>query len=397
MQVDDAFIAFITKHAQADVATLRLKREVSNTFDRELAIEQIEIRKKVKQKLPTWEANYRLLFPSGLSFEQCSSEVTARYKERFCNGTTLCDLTGGLGIDTLAYARVFEQVTYLERFPNYCEAATHNFEQLAATNITVVNSDCTTFIDNTATSYDTIYLDPARRGAENSRLFALSDYEPNIETLLPTLLQRSKQVVMKVSPMVDITQMIQAIPEIQEVHIVSVKNECKELLLVITPEKKSDVHLYCINYKADGSYDEFQYNYSQERLNVAPSYANAIKDYIYEPNSSLLKAGAFKQVAIAYGIEKLHMHSHLYTSDSYLPHFDGRHFKVKEVVEFSSKQIKGIKKRYPKANITTRNFPLSVKEIRQKTGIKEGGETYLFATTIGDEKHLLLVCEKATK
>ncbi len=394
MLVGEDFVAFIAKHAQEDVNKLRLKRYTECSFDVELAIEQIEIRKKAKQKLPSWASNSSLLFPSGLSFEQCSSELTARYKQRFCNGSLLCDLTGGLGIDSLAFAGVFDNVTYVERYPNYCEAAIHNFEQVGATHIQVVNSDCATYINSTTACYDTIYLDPARRGVENSRLFALSDYEPNIDTLLPTLLQRSKQVVMKVSPMVDITQMIVAIPQISEVHVLSVKNECKELLLVITPETKSDVQLFCINYNTLGEYDEFTYSFNEERQSEGVSYANTVSTYLYEPNSSLLKAGAFKQVASVYSIAKLHMHSHLYTSEAFLPQFNGRQFQVKEVIPFRSKEIKGIKKSYPKANITTRNFPLSVKEIRQKTGIKEGGEIYLFATTTSDEQHQLIVCEK---
>lgn len=394
MLVSEDFVAFVAKHAQEDVNKLRLKRYTDCSFDVELAIEQIEIRKKAKQKLPTWASNSSLLFPSGLSFEQCSSELTARYKQRFCNGSSLCDLTGGLGIDSLAFAGVFDSISYVERFPNYCEAASHNFMKLGATHIHVVNSDCASYINATTACYDTIYLDPARRGVENSRLFALSDYEPNIDTLLPTLLQRSKQVVMKVSPMVDITQMIVAIPQISEVHVISVKNECKELLLVITSEEKSDVQLFCINYNALGDYDEFTYSYNEERLNAVGNYANAVSTYLYEPNSSLLKAGAFKQVANMYGIEKLQMHSHLYTSEEYLPQFNGRQFRVKEVIPFRSKEIKGVKKNYPKANITTRNFPLSVKDIRKKTGIKEGGGIYLFATTTSDEQLQLIVCEK---
>ncbi len=387
------FFNFIAQNIACDPIKLRLKHRESADFDLPLALEQIEIRQKKSPKLPTWDNNLELLFPAGITFEQASSEITARYKQRFLNGTKVCDLTGGLGIDSLYLSRVFEVSTYIERHANYCEIARYNFKKLGANNITVVHSDCQTYLEGCDTCFDTIYLDPARRGASNARLFALSDYEPNVEELLPTLLKRSKQVIIKVSPMVDITQAIIALPQTNEVHVVSVKNECKEVLLVIRPEACSNPTIYCANYLSEEKCEEFRFEYLSEKEAHLGHYAQTLH-YLYEPNASILKAGAFKIIVHHFGVEKLHPHSHLYGSEQLVERFQGRIFEVEEVIEFSGKALKQLKTRFPQANITTRNFPLTVKEIRQKSNIKEGGDCYLFATTIHPNRRIIAICHK---
>ena len=386
---------FVREHAGDDLNRLLLSASRYPEIDIPFAVEQIASRRQIREKLPSWYANEGLLFPSCLAAEQCSSEQTASYKQRLIKKDDhVCDLTGGLGIDSYFFSRKAAKVTYIERFGHYCETARFNFKRLGAANIHVIEGDGTALLKQ-LTGIDVFYIDPARRGDGNRRVFALQDCEPDLTTLLPSLLEQAPFVIAKLSPMADISQTIGLLPGTTAVHILSVKNDCKELLFVIErdPVVSSPV-INCIHFTSGGKEEAFLFSLQQEK-EAEVACAEQVEAYLYEPNASVLKAGAFKSVCLP-GMKKLHVNSHLYTSDRIEEGFPGRLFRVEEVIPFSSKCCKTLYKTLPQANISTRNFPLKTDDLRKRTRIKEGGDVYLFATTLHNEEKVFIRCRKIT-
>jgi len=394
MKLTEELKHFIEAHRQDDPMRLLLDAARYPEIDVPFVVEQITARRQVRDKLPSWYENTKLIFPAKIAAEQCSSEQTALYKQRLVEADShLCDLTGGLGVDSYYYSQKVNRVTYIERFPSYCDAARHNFSALGASNVEVIEGDGTE-IAGTREGVDVFYLDPARRGEGNKRVFALTDCEPDLLSLLPVLLRKSRKVIAKISPMADIKMLLELLPEIVAIHVLSVKNECKELLLVMDESGEAAPTITCVNYTTDGSEQSFSFTLENEH-NAIINCANAVGRYLYEPNASILKAGAFKSLTSSFPVKKLHVSSHLYTSDVLLDNFSGRSFIVEEVFPFSSKLCKQIAKSIPQANITVRNFPMTVEELRKKTSIKEGGEVYLFATTLRTDERVLVRCSKS--
>lgn len=391
-EYNDDTIRFIGENLSKDVNTLLLSAKKYPDIDVAFCAEQIASRKQIKEKLPSWYHNLNLWFPAKITTEQCSSEQTALYKQHLCKGEKGCDMTGGLGIDTFFISRNFRTFYYMERFETYCEAAINNFRVLGAHNVTVQNGNSLDLI-NQIESVDLIYLDPARRSDCNKRLYDLTECEPNIVALAPELLARSAKVIVKVSPMADINRCLELLPQTVEVHVLSVRNECKELLLILTPEKSTtDVKIHCVNFSTTGE-QTLSFSYNEEkssRLQVV----NIVDNYLYEPNASVMKAGAFKITAERFGLKKLHQHSHLYTSSTLIKDFPGRVFEVIRTEPFTKKWLQQAAKESPKANLATRNFPLTVAEIRKRSKLSEGGSLYLFATTLGDDQKAIIYCDK---
>lgn len=387
---------FIRDHASGDANRLLLGAKKYPQLDVPFLVDQILSRRQIREKLPSWYANEDLIFPAKIAAEQCSSERTALYKQRLVSSSdTLCDLTGGLGIDSYFFSQKVRQLTYIERFPVYCEAALHNFQVLGADNITVRNENSVDIVSDLP-EVDVFYLDPARRGEGNKRVFALSDCEPDLPRLLPLLLQKAPRVIAKLSPMADLQQTESLLPGTVAIHVLSVRNECKELLFDIRREATVPTPpIYCVDFTAAGTEHSFTFTAEEER-NAPLALATQVSTYLYEPNASILKAGAFKSVAQQYGLEKLHVSSHLYTSDTLVSDFPGRTFRVENVLLFSNKTCKSVAREIPQANITVRNFPMSVDELRKKTKIQEGGDVYLFATTLSDGGKVLVVCRKVS-
>lgn len=392
IQYDIPTIEFIKKQIQTDPNALLLAAKKYPDMDIPFVVDQITCRKQIKDKLPAWYANYDLYFPAKITTEQCSSEQTASYKQRLASGNIACDMTGGLGIDTYYISRNFEKFFYLERYEAYCDAARHNFNVLGASNIDVLNGDSIQLL-NDLPSLDLIYVDPARRSDCNKRLYDLSECEPNVVDLAPILLSKAKKLIVKVSPMADIHRCIELIPQVKRIHVLSVRNECKELLLEVdSTEESKEVEIVCVNFPVTGE-QSFSFFFNAEKsapLNVV----NTVHKYLYEPNASILKAGAFKSVATQFGIKKLHQHSHLYTSSELITDFPGRIFEVIEVDGFSKKWLQTASKQIGQANLTTRNFPMTVAEIRKRSKLQEGGSLYLFATTLSDDQKVIVSCEK---
>lgn len=394
MNLTPEFQEFITSHAADDTNKLLLSASQYPGIDIPFAVDQILSRRQLQHKLPTWHSHPDLIYPSRLATEQCSSEQTALYKQLLLKGETLCDLTGGLGVDAYYFSRKATQVTYIERFPNYCTTAQHNFEILGATNIQIRNADVREVIASLKT--DTFYIDPARRADCNKRVFALMDCEPDVLQLKPWLLEHSQRIIIKISPMADLEETLRLLPETREIHILAVKNECKELLFILENElfrNMDRVKVHAVNLNSPCPSQEFIFRPEEEKateLKTTPT----LGQWLYEPHAALLKSGAFKLIALRYGLYKLHRHSHLYTSDSFCPEFPGRIFIIDGIIPFSGKLLKQISRDIPRANITTRNFPLSVAELRKRSGIKEGGDTYLFATTLANEQKVIIKTHK---
>lgn len=392
----EALLDFVRAHHHEDVDRLLLSAAKYPDVDMPTAVDQLLARRQLKDKLPAWEANDRLFYPSRIAAEQCSSERTAAYKQRLVGEEErLCDLTGGMGVDSFYFSRKVKQVTYVERFASYCEAARHNFAALEATNIEVVNGDSTAYLERMG-EVDVCYLDPARRGEAGKRVFALSDCEPDLTQLLPALFRKAPRVIAKISPMADISFTLNLLPQTVEVHIVAVRGECKELLFVLERDREVEYpKLHCVHFTADGE-EHFDFTLAEERA-ATECVAGALGVYLYEPNVSILKAGAFKVMAARLGVEKLHVNSHLYTSNEEVATFPGRRFRIEEVIPFHGKDCKHLSRRLPQANLTVRNFPLNVNELRKRLKIAEGGAQYLFATTLRGDEKVLIRCVKTTE
>lgn len=401
MKMTETLRQFIREHAEDDLSALLLSASRYKDVDVKLAVEQIEARARIKNKLPLWYDDDRLFYPSVLATEQCSSELTATYKQRLVReADLLCDLTGGLGVDAFFFSRKAKAVVYVEKNEAYCDAARYNLNLLGASNVHVMHADGVDTVVNGGSRIDEVrvfFIDPARRGTGNKRMFAIGDCEPDLTNVWPLLLERRCRVIVKLSPMLDISQVLTQLPGVDEVHVVSVKNECKELLMVaggFSPEAP-EPEIVCANYISDGSEQLFRFRLSGERAAVI-DFAKCVKRYLYEPNASILKAGAYKSTVLRYGVEKLHVSSHLYTSDKLCTSFPGRIFETVEVIPFSGRVCKNVSSEIPRANLAVRNFPLSVDELRKRTRIADGGDTYLFATTLSDHARVLIKCRKCS-
>lgn len=383
---------FIKEHLHDDVKELALQAQKYPDVDMPSAITQIVGRQLAADKIPSWNAIDSLLYPKHLPMEQCSSEATANYKASVLKGDTLVDLTGGFGIDCAFISRNFANAVYVERQTELCELAKHNFPVLGLSHIQVINSDGVEYLHQ-MNPVDCIFLDPARRNEHGGKTVAIADCEPNAVELSSLLQSKANKVMIKLSPMLDLSLAIHDLPDTDEVHIVSVANECKELLLILNKEKQQEVTIHCISIGKDDTLQKFSFTRSKEQ-EIVCTYAQQVGKYLYEPNSSILKAGAYKSIAKAYKIDKLHPNSHLYTSNTYISDFPGRVFETKSIFTLNKKEVKNNLSGIEKANITVRNFPASVAELRKRLKLKDGGEVYLFATTLADEQKVMIKCLK---
>ncbi len=415
---------FIRQHAEDDVRALALQAGKYPDVDIRTAIVQISGRQAAKDKVPSWAATEGLLYPPHLSLEQCSSELTARYKALQIAepGESLVDLTGGFGIDCAFLASRFRQAVYVERQEALCEIAAHNFPLLDLNHITVCNEDAIAYLQQME-PVDTLFIDPARRNEHGGKTVSIADCEPDVAQWEELLVGKARRVIIKLSPMLDLTLALNELRHVCEVHIVSVNNECKELLLFLKREPAAEIPIHCINLtsksyaelaskSAHSSKDillsESDYAsesvspkgiqnvvFTREQEQSAPCpYTSETGVYLYEPNASLLKAGAFRTIAYIYKVKKLHPNSHLYTSDEYIENFPGRVFRIRAVGSFNKKETKELLGDIRKANLTVRNFPASVAELRKRLKLAEGGDTYLFATTLSDDRKVLIRSEK---
>ena len=393
MQISAETIRFIEEYAKADVRSLALQAKKYPEVDMAVAVVQIAGRQIAEAKVPSWHRVEGLLYLKHLSMEQCSSEATALYKAGLVEGETFADLTGGFGIDCSFLSRKFKKADYVERQAELCELAGHNFPLLGL-NIGVHNEDGVEYLKRMQ-PVDCLYLDPARRDGHGGKTVAISDCEPDVSALEELLVEKARTVMVKLSPMLDLSLALKTLKYVREVHIVSVNNECKELLLILQKSSvSSEVAIHC-EHIVNAQHQHYTFTQEQEHTSDCP-LATEVDAYLYEPNASILKAGAYRSLTQTYGVKKLHASSHLYTSSHFIEDFPGRRFQVESVSGFGKKELKDFLQGMEKANLTIRNFPSSVAELRKRLKLKEGGEDYLFATTLADESKVLIKCKKVS-
>ena len=396
MELTTETIRFIEENARADVRSLALQAKKYPKVDMAMAVVQIAGRQIAEAKVPTWYRTEGLLYPKHLSMEQCSSEATAIYKASLMEGETFADLTGGFGIDCSFLSRKFKKADYVERQAELCELAKHNFPLLGL-NIDVHNEDGVEYLKRMQ-PVDCLFLDPARRDGHGGKTVAISDCEPDVSALEELLVEKARKVMVKLSPMLDLSLALKDLKHVCEVHIVSTDNECKELLLILQKETaSSEVSIHCINslgaLNGYRIYQEYAFTQEQERISDCP-LTHEVEAYLYEPNASIMKAGAYRSLTQVYPVKKLHPSSHLYVSPHFIEDFPGRKFQVEAVSGFGKKELKTFLQGMEKANLTIRNFPSSVAELRKRLKLKEGGDDYLFATTLADESKVIIKCKK---
>lgn len=381
---------FIRDHEQDDERQLVLKHATISGVPSSVIAEQISGRRKAKEKLPTFYHSDNIIYPPGINLEQTSSEQTARFKAdlllTLISSPTHAtnqksslnegiDLTGGLGIDTCFLSPLFSSFHYVETNTSLAEIARHNHTQLKLTNIHYHNTSAESFIDQLNHPVDFIFIDPSRRN-QGKKVFSFSDSEPDIATLQPKVLQKTGLLLIKASPLFDIKQGIKELSNVKKVLVLSVENEVKELLFACEKTFSGEPSIESVNLLRDGTSERFDFLFSKESL-LTVEFSDPLT-YVYEPNASILKAGAFKNISKTFSIPKIQASTHLYTSHSLIKDFPGRIYKIEARVKPDPKIVISF---LPdgKANVTTRNYPLSVEELKKKTGISDGGDKYLLA------------------
>lgn len=390
--LSDDIRKFISEHEKDDIKLLALQAKRYSNIDIQDAIQQIRGRQIARYKIPSWYSIQDIIYPKQISLEQSSSEYTARYKAELCDkGDSFVDLTGGMGIDFFFMSQKFTKATYVEQNEELVTIATHNKEVLKAYNTHIVHEDSVSYLHKIEHT-DTIYIDPARRDATGKKTVRIEDCTPNIIDIESILDVKANRTIIKLSPMLDISLAIKSLKNISDVHIVSHNNECKELLF-IKNKKFAPLKLHCVNITNE-NIDKYSFCLETEHSLTIP-YTSEIGNYLYEPNSSIIKAGAYKSITNEFSpINKLHSSSHLYTSDTLHTNFQGRKFQVISTTSLNKKELKKHLVNIDKANITVRNFPLTPDELRKKIGLKDGGDIYIFATTLADERKVLILCNK---
>jgi len=381
---------FINNNLNSDISKLLFRSSPFNDVSIKKIVEQIEAKSKSKSKLPTWYATHTIYYPNKLNIEQTSSEVLAAYKSNLISGKSLIDLTGGFGVDCFYFSKQFEIVIHCEIDEKLSNIAKYNFEILKASNIKCINSNGIDFLKRNIKNYDWIFIDPSRRNELKGKVFYLNDCSPNLVKHIDTLLKYSNNIMIKASPMLDVSVGISELKFVKEIHIIAVNNEVKELLYIIKKGYEKKIKLITIN-KSSKSNQVFQF-YIQDESKAQSKYAT-VKNYLYEPNAAIMKSGAFNLISDSYKLDKLHPNSHLYTSHTRID-FPGRVFKVIKVIPYNKRVTKS-ELNSKKFNISTRNFPESIQSIKKRYKIKDGGEKYVFFTTDFLNKKLLIFTEKA--
>ena len=414
---------FIREYRERDIRQLALQANRFPDVDMPYALDQIQGWQIARRKLPKWAACDGVIFPPHLSMEQCSSEPTAQYKlnlamewttlnselstqncrrqqfktqnSKFKTSTRMTDLTGGFGVDFSFTSCAFAAATYVERNEQLCHIVEHNLPLLGLNNATVVCADAVEYL-STVEPQTMLFLDPARRDEHGAKTVMLADCTPDVVQLLPKLLEKSRFTMLKLSPMLDWHKAVDDLQgTVREVHIVSVGGECKELLLVLSTVVESELKVYCADLStASDTSSIFVYTPGSSAPVVNSKLKTQNSKFVHEPNASIMKAGCFDELAAAYGVSPVSRNSHLFLSDEPIEGFPGRSFVVERVTTMNKGELRKALVGIEKANIATRNFPLTVAELRKRFKIKDGGDVYIFATTTAEGEHVLLISRK---
>ena len=378
---------YITNHLKSDLHKLILKGIPFNGVTIQEIANQILCKQKSEKKLPSWFNAKNIYYPPKVSIEQTSSETAANYKASLVSGKRLLDLTGGFGVDSFYFSSSFNTIDHCEIDTNLSKIAAHNFEQLNKKNIICLAENGLEYLKKSTEIFDVIYVDPSRRNDVKEKVFLLKDCEPNIPENIDLLFKKTKTILLKNSPILDITSAINELKFVKEIHVVAINNDVKELLYILEKGYCKEILIKTINFTKKSA-QKFHFNYHKKPVS---SYQEPL-EYLYEPNAAVLKSGAFHEISTQLNIFKLHQHSHLYTSKKRIE-FPGREFKIVAVLPYDKKKIVKLLPN-KKANITTRNFHKTVAQIRKELKIKDGGDSFLFFTTNIHNKFICMYCKK---
>ncbi|MFH6999635.1 class I SAM-dependent methyltransferase [Flavobacterium sp. FlaQc-57] len=381
---------FITENSGGSISKLALQKNPFPEIDWILILNQIEAKSKAKEKLPTWFSTANIIYPSKISVEQTSSEKTAAYKASLILGETLIDLTGGFGVDDYYFSKRFKSIAHCEINEDLSAIVKHNFEQLQIENCTFYANDSTNVLNELSQKWDWIYIDPSRRNDAKGKVFMLKDCLPNVPDLLHFYFEKANSILIKTAPLLDLSAALSELKFVKNIHIIALENEVKELLFEIHNHYKGEITIKTANILKE-KIESFEFVLGDEI--AYPSY-HLPQKYVYEPNSAIMKSGGFDEVSTIFDINKLHKHSHLYTSEDLID-FPGRRFEIEKVIPYSKNEMK-TELANQQANITTRNFPDTVENIRKKWKIKNGGNLYCFFTTDKNDNKIVLICRKIT-
>ncbi len=393
--MNEATLEFIRIHADEDVRQLAFLGKKNPEVDMAYALDQIAGRQKARVKIPSWASIDGIVYPPHISMEQCSSEQTARYKARIAgNGEKIVDLTAGFGVDMAFMSAGFKQAVHVEMQPQLCAISSENYKHLGLNHVQVVCNDGVGYLHQMEHA-DLIFIDPARRDQHGARTYGIADCTPNVLEIIDEMLQKADRVMIKLSPMLDWQKTVADVGNVSQVHIVSVGNECKELLLEVKKGKDEKVKVFCVNDDQVFSYEIGEtHPFTPSPLHsFTPSPLHSFT-FLYEPNASVMKAGCFNLISHRFGITQPDANSHLFLSDKLVEGFPGRRFVIERVSIMNKRELKEALAGIDKANIAVRNFPLSVADLRKRLKLKDGGDVYIFATTDAKKGHLVMVCRK---
>lgn len=385
--LSSAIQEFINSNSGTDVAKLALQKNKFPTADWTTILNQITAKQKAKNKLPTWINTSNIYYPSKISVEQTSSEKTADYKSNLVSGEKLIDLTGGFGVDDFYFSKKVIQVTHCEINKELSEIVQHNFKQLNTSNIECLAGDSTEILKKLNQKFDWIYIDPSRRNDAKGKVFMLKDCAPNVPDLLDFYFDFANNIMIKTAPILDISAGISELTNVKAIYIVALENEVKELLWILEKNYSKTITIVTSNLTKENN-EEFHF----ELGNSSISKYSLPKKYLFEPNAAIMKSGGFDKITASFKVEKLHQHSHLFTSDTIID-FPGRVFQIANSIPYNKDSMKSFLEN-KKANITTRNFPETVENIRKKWKIKDGGSLYCFFTTDVNNNKIVLLCDK---
>ncbi|WP_405415868.1 THUMP-like domain-containing protein [Maribacter sp. Asnod1-A12] len=377
---------FIKDNLATDIHKILLSKSKFEGVTSKELVEQIESKIKSKTKLPTWFNSKNIYYPNKLNLSQTSSEITADYKASLFKGNMIVDVTAGFGVDSYAFSKKFKQVIHIEKSEELSKIANYNYKQLGVNNIECISTDGISYLEITTNTFDCLYIDPSRRDKDNKKVYYLSDCEPDVTAQLSSLLLKTVNILIKTGPLLDLKNGLRELKHVEEIHIVAINNDVKEVLWLIRKGFNEEPVIKTVNFKTN-NIQKFKFRLCDEQK-AKPTYSLPLA-YIYEPNAAILKSGSFQFLSEFYNLNKIHPNSHLYTSDQ-LIEFPGRIFKVIKIHDYSKKSFK--KESITHANVSVRNFPDSVSKVRKKLSIQDGGKNYLFCTTNIDENLIIISC-----
>jgi len=377
----------INSNLNTDVAKLALQKNKFANVEWTSILSQIVAKQKAKTKLPSWFSTSNIYYPSKISVEQTSSEKTAQYKSDLISGSSLIDLTGGFGVDDFYFSKKINQVVHCEISADLSKIVDYNFKQLNVENIRCIVGDSAETLKNLDEKFDWIYIDPSRRNEAKGKVFMLKDCVPNVTELLDYYFEYSPKIMIKTAPILDISAGLLELKNVKAIHIVAIHNEVKELLWILEKNYTKSIAIKTTNLVKD-EWEKFSFILGNETI----ATYSLPKKYLFEPNASVMKSGGFNEIMVQFNVKKLQQHSHLYTSDNIID-FPGRIFEIETCFDYNKQNMKSFLES-KKANITTRNFPESVENIRKKWKINDGGDLYCFCTTDVNNNKIVLLCNK---